>query len=94
VLLMAFVATSSFFVHTICMIGGFSPIHILSVLTLASLPVAVLRARRGQIAAHARGMRTLYVLALIVPGLFTLLPGRIMHDVVFGTSLAAGVCAP
>ena len=29
-------------------------------------------------------MKLLYLIALIVTGLFTLLPGRIMHSVLFG----------
>jgi uncharacterized membrane protein len=32
-------------------------------------------------------MLSLYFLALIVTGLFTLLPGRVMHSVLFGSAL-------
>lgn len=79
--LMALVALSSFGVRTH---GGFSWIHILSVLVLAQLPIAVLHIRRGRARAHARAMVGLFVFALIVTGAFTLLPGRIMHQVLFG----------
>ncbi|WP_164935607.1 hypothetical protein [Bradyrhizobium guangzhouense] len=34
---------------------------------------------------HRRIMVPMFVGALVVAGLFTLPPGRIMHDVVFGT---------
>jgi uncharacterized membrane protein len=94
VVLMALVAASSFFVHTICMVGGFSVIHLLSILSLVGLPIAVAHARSHRIRAHARGMKLLYLGGLVLAGLFTLLPGRIMHDVVFGTALAQGACLP
>ena len=92
VLLMAVVAGSSFFIHTICQFGGFSLIHLLSILTLVSLPGAVLHARRGRVAAHARAMKLLFLGALVIAGLFTFTPGRIMHDVAFGTDGAIGAC--
>ena len=82
--LMLFIAGSSMFIHTIRSFGPFSAIHLLSIFTLVVVPLTVWAARRGEIAAHARGMRLIYVLALIVTGLFTLWPGRIMHRVVFG----------
>ncbi len=92
VILMAVTALSSFWIHTICLVGPFSPIHLLSILTLLTLPVAVMRARRHQIGQHARTMQILFLGALVIAGLFTLLPGRIMHDVVFGTTSAHGTC--
>ena len=81
----AFVAFGSFGIHTIRMIGPFSPIHILSVITLLGLWRAVTLARAGEISRHRRAMRQLYLLALVVTGLFTLWPGRVMHQVLFGT---------
>src|SRR4051812_50154529 len=44
VLLMASVAISSFWIHTIRLVGPFSPIHLLSIFTLTMLPLAVWRA--------------------------------------------------
>lgn len=85
VVLMAAVALSSFWIHEIEMFGLFSPIHLLSIITLVLLPMAVLAARRGQIARHRAFMVSLFLTALIIPGLFTLLPGRTMHAVVFGS---------
>ena len=82
--LMLFLAGSSLFIHTIRTLGPFSPIHGLSLFTLVMVPLAVLAARRGDIGAHRRAMLSLYALALIVTGFFTLWPGRIMHRVVFG----------
>lgn len=85
VALMAYVAVSSFFINEIKVIGDWSPIHLLSGLTLVTLVIALHAARSGKIQRHLRAMRALYFLALIVAGAFTLLPGRTMHTVVFGT---------
>jgi uncharacterized membrane protein len=82
--LMAGVAISSFWIHTIRMVGPWSPIHLLSILTLLMLPLAVWKAHSHQVPAHRRAMIMLFSGALVVAGLFTLLPGRIMHQVVFG----------
>ncbi|MGC2776135.1 MAG: DUF2306 domain-containing protein [Bradyrhizobium sp.] len=84
VALMAAVAASSFWIHTIRLVGPWSPIHLLSIYTLGVLPLAVWAARRHRVAAHRRAMITLFSGALVIAGLFTLLPGRIMHKVVFG----------
>ncbi|MEL0138140.1 MAG: DUF2306 domain-containing protein [Halieaceae bacterium] len=85
VALMAYVATSSFLISEIKLWGAFSPIHLLSVWTLISLVMATFHARRGNIRQHKIWMMLLYVLALLVTGLFTLWPGRVMHAVIFGT---------
>jgi len=84
VTLMAAVAISSFWIHELRMIGPFSLIHLLSIFTLAVLPFAVLAARRHDVVRHRRRMTEIFLGALVVAGLFTLLPGRIMHAVVFG----------
>jgi len=84
VLLMASVAASSFWIHQIRLLGPWSPIHLLSIFTLTMLPLAVWRAHTHRVADHRRIMILLFTGALVVAGLFTLLPGRIMHTVVFG----------
>jgi uncharacterized membrane protein len=84
VLLMASVAISSFWIHTIRLAGPFSPIHLLSIFTLIMLPLAVWRAHKHRVADHRRIMIMTFTGALVIAGLFTLLPGRIMHAVVFG----------
>jgi uncharacterized membrane protein len=82
---MLFVAASSLFIHEFHVIGNYSPIHILSFVVLVTVPRAFLAARRGDIQKHRRIMQSLFWLALIGAGLFTLWPGRIMHAVVFGS---------
>ena len=82
--LMLAVVVSSFFIHTIRLWGPWSPIHLISLFTLIMLPLAVLRARRHQVERHRRAMIGLFTGALVIAGVFTFLPGRIMHEVVFG----------
>ena len=84
VVLMAVVAASSFWIHQIRLVGPFSPIHVLSIFTLVVLPLAVWRAHTHRVADHRRMMIFIFAGALVVAGLFTLLPGRIMHHVIFG----------
>jgi len=84
VLLMAAVAISSFWIHQLRLVGPWSPIHLLSIFTLAMLPFAVWKAHRHQVADHCRITILMFSGALVIAGLFTLLPGRIMHAVVFG----------
>ena len=83
-LLLLTVIISSFFIHTIRWWGPFSPIHLLSLFTLVMLPLAVLHARRHDVRRHGRAMISLFAGALLIAGVFTFLPGRIMHAVVFG----------
>lgn len=85
--LMAVVAGSSFFIHDMPLIGPFGPIHILSLVVAVVLPMALINARRGDIRAHAAGMRGMFYGGLILAGLFTLWPGRIMYQVLFGSFL-------
>ena len=82
--LMMLVAGTSLFIHTIRMWGPWSPIHLLSLFTLAVVPLAVWRARRHDVRSHRQAMFWIFTLALVVTGLFTLAPGRIMNKVVFG----------
>ena len=84
VVLMVIVAASSFWIHELRLWGPWSPIHLLAIFTLAMLPLAVLHARRHRVGRHRNAMIAIFAGALVVAGLFTLMPGRIMHAVVFG----------
>ena len=84
VALMATIAISSFWIHGYRMIGPFSPIHLLSIFTLIMLPLAVLHARRHNVVRHRHIMIGIFLGALVIAGLFTFVPGRIMHAVLFG----------
>lgn len=82
--LMLVIAVSSFWIQEIRLVGPFSPIHLLSILVLVTVPLAVWYAHTHRVEKHRGVMIKLYVFALIGAGVFTLLPGRIMHTVVFG----------
>jgi uncharacterized membrane protein len=84
VLLMVGVAGSSFWIHQIRLFGPWSPIHLLSIFTLSMLPFGVWMAHRHRVIDHRRIMISIFTGALVIAGLFTLLPGRVMHAVVFG----------
>lgn len=82
--LMLIVSFSSFFIHEIQLWGAYSPIHLLSLWTIFSVGLALYYVRIGNIKRHKQVMIALYGFALILTGFFTLLPGRVMHQVVFG----------
>ena len=84
VALMVVVCISAFFIHELRVWGPWSPIHLLAIFTLVMLPLAVWRAHRHEVAQHRRAMLSLFLGALIIAGLFTFLPGRIMHAVMIG----------
>jgi uncharacterized membrane protein len=84
VALMFVVAASSLFIHELRMWGPWNPIHLLSIYVLITLPLAVLAAHRHANERHRRAMVGLFVGGLVIAGLFTFYPGRIMHTVLFG----------
>ena len=85
VVLMLGVAVSAFWIHKIRLWGPWSPIHLLAIFTLITLPIAVWNAHRHRVPQHRIAMISIFVGALLIAGLFTLFPGRIMHAVVFGS---------
>jgi uncharacterized membrane protein len=68
------IAVSSFWIHGYRVIGPFSPIHFLSIFTLAMLPLAVLHARRHRVVKHRNAMIGILTGALVIAGLFTFSP--------------------
>ena len=82
--LMLIVAISSFFIHEIRLWGAYSPIHLLSLWTIFSLGLGIYFVRVGNIKRHKQVMIGLYFFALILTGFFTLMPGRVMHQILIG----------
>ncbi len=63
--------------------SGLSFIHLFSVMTLISVPLAIFWIRRGDVDRHQRTMVYLYV-GLVVAGLFSFAPGRRLATSLFG----------
>ena len=82
--LMLIVSVSSFFIHKINFWGAYSPIHLLSLWTIVTIGLAIYFVRVGNIKRHKQVMIALYGFALILTGLFTLMPGRVMYQIAFG----------
>lgn len=86
-------AVSSFFIHELRVIGDFSPIHLLSIVTLVSCVGIVWAARTGRNNTHRKIVLTLYWGGIGLAGFFTFMPGRIMNEVMFGRPGMAGLVA-
>lgn len=82
--LMLTVAASLFWVHEIRSWGPWSPIHLLSIFTLVVLPLGIWQAHRHSVQRHRQAMIGLSCGALLIAAHFMLMPGRIMHKVLFG----------
>lgn len=63
--------------------SGWSPIHVLSALTIVLVPWLILRARRHDVPGHRRGVRGTVTGALILAGFFTLPFGRMLGTWLF-----------
>jgi uncharacterized membrane protein len=84
VALMLMVCITAFFIDEIRMWGQWSPIHLLALYTLVMLPVAAIAARRHNVARHRRAMLGIFTGGLVIAGIFTFYPGRIMYQVITG----------
>lgn len=58
--------------------GALSWIHIFSFYVLTAIPLAIWSARTRRVALHARLLKGMFLGALIIAGLATFVPGRIM----------------
>ena len=85
VLLMLVAATSALFINEIRLIGPFGPIHIFTLVTYWTLGQGLWAiVVKKDVRRHRMEMQSLYLFALLLAGAFTLLPGRRMHQVLFG----------
>ncbi len=74
-------ALSSFWItHS----GGYSPIHILSVATFLTVPLAVWQVRRGNVLAHKITMLSNAGGLVVAGGFATVMPGRYVAELLFG----------
>jgi uncharacterized membrane protein len=84
VAVMLAVSISAFWIHQLRLWGPWSPIHLLAIFTLVMLPLGVWYAHRHAVERHRWTMIGIFVGALVVAGIFTFVPGRIMYQVAFG----------
>lgn len=64
-------------------LGHFGWIHLLSFLTIWTVPAAYTAIRKGNVKSHKQKMIILYFGAIIIAGAFTLMPGRYLNDLLF-----------
>ena len=65
-------------------LAGYTPIHLLVPYTALGIAAAFWQLHRGQIAKHRQIMQQTYVGACLVAGALTLLPGRLLGQLVWG----------
>ena len=71
--------------------GHFGLIHGFCLLTLFAAPSAYFAAKRGDVKTHRENMIGLYIGGLLLAGAFAFIPGRLLHEWIWGTpaSIAA-----
>ena len=82
IILIVIVSISSIWIQEIRDGAGYSFIHLLSVWTLFAVTMGFVAVRRGQVRRH-RGWMIGTFIGLVVAGLFTLAPGRIIPTYLF-----------
>ncbi|HEY0886633.1 MAG TPA: DUF2306 domain-containing protein [Ramlibacter sp.] len=84
VTLMLVAALSAVFIRdrSLPNVAGYTPIHLLVIVTLASLFMSFRFLARGDIAGHRKTMQRLYVAACLVAGILALLPNRLLGHLV------------
>ena len=65
----------------------FTWIHSFTLLTLVSIPLAIYRIRTGDVEGHARTMKGLFIGGLVIAGIFTLIPGRMLGNLLWRATL-------
>lgn len=95
VTLMTITAISALFISgsaSLPNFAGYSPIHLLVPVTLIGLFGSFVMLARGNIDAHRKIMQRLYIGACLVAGFFTLVPGRLLGNLLWVDLL--GIASP
>jgi uncharacterized membrane protein len=66
---------------------GYTPIHAFTLYVAVMLPRGVYFVRHGNLAGHRKTMRGIYFGGCVVAGVFTLLPGRFLGSLLWGTPM-------
>lgn len=82
-------AISAFFIRSTGSLQwmGYSPIHVLAIVTLVGVAGAIMAIARRQVEAHRKAMQRVYLGACLGAGVFTLLPGRYLGDLLWHHAL-------
>jgi uncharacterized membrane protein len=85
VVLMASTTVASAFIrdYRLPNLAGFTPIHAFTLLVAVQLPRGIWLIRRGNVVDHRKTMRGLYIGACVLAGVFTLLPGRFLGQLLW-----------
>lgn len=86
--LMTITSIAALFVHSLMPKSpffGMSPIHLLVAVTIFGVIGALRGAWTHNIPLHRRSMLAVYIGGILIAGSLALMPGRIMHAVVFGS---------
>jgi uncharacterized membrane protein len=88
VTLMLGAALSSAFIRSVKLpnIGGYTPIHLISLFAVAMIALALVYIARHNLRGHQRAMRGVYIGACIAAA-FAFLPGRFLGDLVWRHAL-------
>ena len=83
--LMVVTATSAVFIRDFNLpnIKGYTPIHLLIVITFASLLIAFRALAKRDLSMHRKTMQSLYLSACVVAGGFTLVPSRYLGQLIW-----------
>ena len=68
-------------------LAGFTPLHGFTLLVAINLPRGIWYIRQGNVIGHRKTMRGLYIGACVLAGIFTLLPGRFLGNLLWKHSL-------
>ena len=85
VLAMVVICVTSFSIKEVMpigMFGGYSPIHLLSIFVLVQLARGIYFAKKRDIKRHRQCMLYTYIGGLLIAGIFTFMPGRLLFKVV------------
>ncbi|WP_312028306.1 DUF6622 family protein [Aquabacterium sp. J223] len=93
VTLMLLAAGSSVFIRDFRLpnIAGYTPIHLLTVLTFAGIARALWAVKHGRIALHKAVMWSTYLGGCVGAGTFALLPGRFLGDLLWNRALGLNI---
>ena len=84
------VAVTAFFIHSVAVIGPFSPLHGFALLTFWSLYSGLRHIFAGRVRAHQLTFRSLYWFGLWAAGLANFLPDRRTNQALFGGNDSLG----